>query len=94
MVTLHRGAIIRTNYGTGPYVVIGINGPCECPEFVRQLNGDSTTSEPHFHITCQAQERPEQGLYWLNGYRLDGTSVWGPDRIDVIGEAAQKDLFV
>lgn len=90
---LHRGAIICTNYGTGPYVITNIDGPCDCPELVASLDGYDTPSATHFHINCQLEGQPERGDYWLNGYRLDGTNVWNSDRITVIREAAQKELF-
>ena len=91
MAPLNRGAVIRTSYGTGPYTIVDIDGPCDCPEYLRSLDGDNTPSEPHYHLTCKGIDDP--GLYWLNGYRLDGTSVWSDDRILVEQAGAQLELF-
>lgn len=79
--------IVTTNYDTGPYVITEVDGPCRCPEYVRSLNGDESPSEPHYHLTCRRAEQPERGEYWLDGYRLDGTSVWNNDRLILTGQA-------
>lgn len=70
------GRLVKTSYGTGPYRITEVNGPCECPEFLRHLDGDDTPSEPHYHIVCETADGEQ---CWLNGHRLDGTSVWGDD---------------
>lgn len=93
MTILRLGNIVRTNYNTGPYVITCVTGPCQCPEYVRSLDGDETPSEEHFHITCQIPDQPERGNYWLNGHRDDGTSVWGDDKLYVVDSAAQQELF-
>lgn len=87
MHVVHPLNIVTTNYGTGPYVITEVYGPCECPEYLRHLDGDDSPSEPHYHLTCRHAELPGQGDYWLNGYRLDGTNVWCDDRLSLIGEA-------
>lgn len=91
--TIIIGSVVRTSYGTGPYVIREIHGPCECPEYLRSLDGDDTPSEPHFHLTCERVD-DVKGDYWLNGYRPDGTSVWTSDRLEFVGVAAgQIGLF-
>lgn len=72
------GSWVRTNYGTGPYQILDMEGPCRCPEYLGSLQGDETPSEEHYHMTCSG----EAGIYWLNGYRLNGISVWGDDRLE------------
>tara|TARA_A100000171_G_C2126683_1_gene143967 strand:- start:1681 stop:1866 length:186 start_codon:yes stop_codon:yes gene_type:complete len=58
------------------------------------LDGDYSPSEPHYHLTCGIAEQPQQGERWLNGYRLDGTSVWNNDRLILTGQApGQLDLL-
>jgi hypothetical protein len=47
------GAYVRTNYGTGPYLIEEIEGPCTCPSFQRHLAGDERPSRPHFHLTVR-----------------------------------------
>ena len=72
------GNWVRTNYGTGPYQITEVSGPCCCPEYLASLEGDETPSRPHYHITC----RDNRGhTCWLNGYTLDGRSVWRRDRL-------------
>lgn len=95
---LQVGDVVVTNYGTGPFLVTEIHGPCACPEYLRHINGDDTPSEPHFHLVCSRDNGT--GTAWLNGYRLDGSCVWSDDRLTVIGSrgsrrprAVQMDLF-
>lgn len=71
------GHIVETSYGTGPYLITAVSGPCRCPEYVRSLSGDVAPSEPHYHITCEGHN----GTAWLNGYLLDGNNVWCADRL-------------
>lgn len=68
------GETIRTSYGTGPFRIEAIDGPCACPEYLRWLENDNTPSEPHYHLTCARLE--DKSPAWLNGYRPDGTNVW------------------
>jgi len=77
------GRIVRTSYGTGPYEIIGVSAPCDCPEYSRSLDGDKTPSEPHYHLECRdhpARKGIESPSY-LAGYRADGSSVWTEDRL-------------
>lgn len=88
--------VVRTNYGTGPYIIETVDGPCTCAEYLRHIDGDDSPSEPHFHLTCRLAPGAigGGGNYWLNGYRLDGTSVWSNDRLELVGAAAgQLGLF-
>lgn len=96
---LRPGAIIRTNYGTGPYVVEHVSGPCRCPEYLDCLDhgghwnvglpGGPKPSEKHFHLTVRPSDpghlvNRRRKTMWLNGYRPDGTSVWCEDRIELV----------
>lgn len=96
---LRPGAVIRTNYGTGPYVVEHVSGPCRCPSYLDTINclggdvgepGGPTPSDKHFHLTVRPSDpqhlvnRRGKGTMWLNGYRPDGTSVWSDDRIELV----------
>lgn len=83
------GSSVRTSYGTGPFTVTEIHGPCTCPEYVRGLSGDRTPSEQHYHLTC-LDERGKQA--WLNGYRADGSNVWSKDTLEVLGVAPGQNL--
>jgi hypothetical protein len=83
------GAYVRTNYGTGPYLIEEIEGPCTCPSFQRHLAGDERPSRPHFHLTVR-EIALRKDRAWLNGYTLDGKCVWSGDRIF---DARQLDLF-
>ncbi|WP_207000640.1 hypothetical protein [Trinickia mobilis] len=68
-----------------------VDGPCTCPEYIRSINGDVRPSKPHYHLTVLGVERHEKGkTYWLNGYTMDGRSVWSKDRLT---DASQLELF-
>lgn len=85
-MTLCIGEIVRTSYKTGPYRIIRASGPYTDPSFVDSINGIDRPSEPHFSLVCvwagpvvERGARKSKEEYYLNGYRLDGTSVWGDD---------------
>lgn len=88
---LQLNAIVRTSYGTGPYVITELSGPCSC----NCSDERPHSTEPHYHIECQLVDRSRRGPYWLNGYRLDGTNVWSRDRLAFEGLApgASANLF-
>lgn len=91
MNIVHRGNIVRTNYNTGPFLIIDVDGPCTCPEYLAHINGNDTPSEPHYHMTCTKPDGTDR--FWLNGYRLNGTCVWNGDRVVLVGTAQQGELF-
>lgn len=90
---LRIGEIVRTSYGSGPYRITMIDGPCTCPEYIKHLDGDETPSEPHYHLTCAGIEH--NGSFYLNGFRPDGTSVWNKDSLIFDGpeKGETPDLF-
>ena len=81
-MTLCIGEVVRTSYGTGPYRVVRATGPNTSPSFLDSINGIDRPSEPHFNLVCHdinsLPGRKSRESY-LNGYRLDGTSVWSDD---------------
>jgi hypothetical protein len=95
---LQLGRILSTSYGSGPYILQHIYGPCTCTEYVASLSGSTKPSEAHYHLTVhEANPRPGKRDIrgWLAGYRDDGTSVWCDDRL-IFGELApgtQQQLF-
>lgn len=81
------GTIVKTNYGTGPYVITEISKPCRCPEYVASLSPGAPKSEKHYHFVCYPAEiaKPrEKDKCWLGGFRLDGTNVWDDDRLIIL----------
>lgn len=88
-------AIVVTNYDTGPFRVLGVSGPCDCPRYIDEINlgmAKAPRSEAHYHLTCECVESGREA--WLNGYRLDGTPVWGNDRLTRTGTGkGQGSLF-
>src|SRR5690554_3942516 len=74
------GHYVSTCYGTGPFLITDVHGPCDCTEYIAHLDGDSTPSEAHFHITAEGKT----GSSWLNGYRIDGTNVWRDDMLEKV----------
>lgn len=75
------GSIVRTSYGTGPYEITGVTGPCECPEVWENLRENKTPSEPHYHLECRdfPARKGIASPSYLAGYRADGTNVWTED---------------
>jgi hypothetical protein len=75
------GEIIRTSYGTGPFVITDIYGPCNCPAYLDENNNGNAAKETdeHYHLTCQAVT--DEGVIinetpsYLNHYRRDGTHI-------------------
>lgn len=84
------GNIVRTSYGSGPYVIKQISGPCVCARYDRIVSGSDISSERHFHAICKGIIGHEKGgTYYLNGLREDGTSVWSDDFLTVVKLADQ-----
>lgn len=99
-MTICAGDIVITNYDTGPYVIAEIFGPSTAPHYLDHINGIDRDSEPHYSFRCgwagpRADGHNYSDNYWLNGYRLDGSSVWGDDRLTVTGHkpGVQLDLL-
>lgn len=96
---LQLGAIVRTTYGTGPYRIADIHGPCSCSSYLDSINmSNPPASEPHFHLVCEWAGHVsghKHGKYYLNGYRHDGSNVWNDDRLifEGIAGGTQFDLF-
>lgn len=81
MGRVYRGMVVRTNYGTGPYVVTDFIKGCNCPSFLDTLEfgKDAPQSRPHYHILCK--KVGERGQFHLNGYDENLNSVWDNDRL-------------
>lgn len=97
MQSIKVGDIVSTSYGTGPFYIAEIFGPSTRPHFLAQINGIDCDSDPHFYFRCGwagpmvGDHRYEED-YYLNGYRLDGTSVWNDDTLTVIGHKSGVQL--
>jgi hypothetical protein len=94
MNSIHVGDLIRTNYGTGPFIVCSIvHFACTCPEYSDECEyGDEAPrSRPHLHLKVR---RPDDvKCSWLNGYDPKTLkSVWNEDELIVISRAAQTEL--
>ena len=91
------GDIVTTSYDTGPYVIVEIIGPSTAAHYIDQINGIDRNSEPHYGLRCgwagpRCADHRYADNYWLNGYRLDGTSVWDDDRLTITGHQAGTQL--
>ena len=78
--------IVRTSYGTGPYVITKVSGPYTDPSFVASLNGDNTPSKPHYCFVCKDVGNPRSHESYLNGYDENCNNVWRSDRLIVCSE--------
>ena len=87
---MQAGNIVATSYGTGPYLLTEVSGPCTCPNVIGLINGTAASSEPHFHAVCEHSK--SGGTFYLNGYTQDGSSVWGEDLLTIVKYADQMSL--
>lgn len=93
-VKLQVGCEVRTNYGTGPYIVEKITGPCNCPKTFRVESEEP--SEDHYHLFCSGRDGGgRKGKFYLNGYTLEGKSVWNNDELSIrLPEGVQIQLIL
>lgn len=92
------GAIVKTSYGTGPYKIIQVTGPCTCTKYTSALYDfkNPLASLPHYHFVCTEKNGIRKPV--LNGYNKQNgkiKSVWCNDEIEVISFKAghQFSLF-
>lgn len=93
---LQPGVVVRTSYGTGPYCITSVYGPCACPRFLDSISlREPPASELHYHLLCEDADRRGGAPYHLNGYRPDGTNVWDSDYLvfEGVAEGVSGDLF-
>ena len=81
------GAIVKTSYGTGPYKVVQVTGPCTCPTYTDSLYNfkNPLASLPHYHFVCMDANGKTKSC--LNGYTMQNgkiKSVWCNDEIEVL----------
>lgn len=90
MSRIYKGMVVRTSYGTGPYVVKDFTSGCTCPSFVDSINmSNPPASRSHYHIVCQKEG--ERSNSFLNGYDENLNSVWSNERLIV---CAEETLFL
>lgn len=88
---LYPGHIIKTSYGTGPYLIVKVLRGCTCPEYVASLSypyGGAPPSPPHIHLTCTYLEGHNKGHEaYLSGYDDHSLkSVWNRnDHLILVG---------
>ena len=92
------GDVVKTSYGTGPYRILAIGGPCTCYPY--HVVGGPKKSTPHYHLEVEYTDIPSGGKNraYLGGviYR-DGkfACAWSPDEYEVVERADQQGwLFV
>lgn len=79
------GTIVKTNYGTGPYVIEKVYGPFTGPRPLDLLTNNPRPSLPYYSFTCRKNK--ERDPYYLNGYNLKNgriLSVWCKDEIVIV----------
>jgi hypothetical protein len=95
------GSLIVTNYGTGPYKVVDIDGPSTEPSYLDDIEyDDPPPSKPHYNLSCVKAHEPDgtKPNAFLNGYELKDSkilSVWiDNDEIHIVGYSnRQQALF-
>ena len=77
-IKIEVGMTIKTSYGTGPYIVESISSVCNCPPPLSEIETDEPiVSKDHFHYSLIDEEG--KGGFGLNGYDIEGKSVWSSD---------------
>ncbi|MCH7400105.1 hypothetical protein MM236_19070 [Belliella sp. DSM 107340] len=101
---LVKGTIIKTSYGSRPYLINEVSEPCNCGRLSDQLGltntGMQDWSPDHYHITCKDldKSRSNGDPCYLNAYNLiDGEirSIYCNDKIEILGvkKGTQFSLF-
>ena len=83
------GTIVKTSYGTGPYVITKIIRDCTCEGYIDFLNmgKDAPKSKPHVHLECEEPQSKNHSKFYLNGYDENTLhSVWNKDYLIVCAE--------
>lgn len=78
---VHVGQVVRTSYGTGPYIIRDIGEEITEPSFIDLLNLREKTprSLPHRNFTVSPLLDPKKKGFYLNGYDENLRSVWSDD---------------
>jgi len=81
---LEIGDIVKTSYGTGPYVIKSIFRNCTGPAPLDEINLDNPPESLH-HINLTLE-----GGFYLNGYKETTLkSVWNNDYLIYCGQREQ-----
>lgn len=78
---LHIGQVVRTSYGTGPFIIRNISEERTDPKFIDALNlqEKAPRSLPHRNFEVSPLLDPKKKGYFLNGYDENLRSVWSDD---------------
>lgn len=76
-MNLNPAAIISTSYGTGPYRITKMIGPCTCPTYVDTINcSNPPKTREHYHLVCRmAYDKADQNDYHISHIDASGRSV-------------------
>lgn len=75
------GQVVRTSYGTGPYIIRNISGERTDPKFIDTLNLQEKAPRSLLHRNFEVSplSDPKKKGYFLNGYDENLRSVWTDD---------------
>lgn len=75
------GQVVRTSYGTGPYIIRNISDESTEPSFIDSLNlqKEAPRSLLHRNFEVSPLSNPKKKGYYLNGYDENLRSVWTDD---------------
>ena len=78
---IHVGQVVRTSYGTGPYIIRDISEESTEPRFIDLvcLHEEVPRSLPHRNFKVSPLSNPNQNGFYLNGYDENLRSVWTED---------------
>lgn len=73
MKRIEIGTLLKTNYGTGPYRVVGIIRGCTCTHFLDEIENVENPLPPHLHMWLRyvSKDHNEGKEAWLAYYDED-----------------------
>ena len=77
------GSVVKTNYGTGDYLIVNASEESTEPSFLDTVNGRTSSkyfSRPHRNFRCETFPVKIRGNFYLNGYDENLNTVWGDNR--------------
>jgi hypothetical protein len=81
------GDIVKTSYGTGPFLVTRVIRNCTCVHIHDRTNGNDIPLPRHIHIDCDDMNgKSGYGINYYDDSQIPARSVWAwKDYVEVVG---------